>query len=115
MQENWNREAARLGGPLFAEVLIEVRDTQRQLVLDIAELKERDASAEGAIARLLAGFPANDIEGHRRYHESVIEWRELRNKMVREGLIKVAQAGALAGTGILIGVLWKAFKMSVIQ
>jgi hypothetical protein len=91
-QELWQQEAQRLGGPIFAEVLIEMRDSQR-----------------------LSGFPGDDIDGHRRYHESVIEWRELRNKMVREGLIKVAQAGMLAGTGILVGVLWKALKISITQ
>ena len=31
----------------------------------------------------------------RRYHESVIEWRELRNKVVRECLVKAAQATTL--------------------
>lgn len=108
MQELWQQEAARIGGPIFAEVLIEMRDSQRLVV-------EKVTALEASNARLMSGFPANDVDGHRRYHEAVIEWRELRNKMVREGLIKVAQAGALAGAGILVGILWKAFKISVTQ
>ena len=108
MNEMWQQEASRLGGPMFAEVLIEMRDSQRLLVSKVTAL-------EVSNARLLSGFPGDDIDGHRRYHESVIEWRELRNKMVREGLIKVAQAGMLAGAGILAGVLWKALKISITQ
>ena len=78
-------------------------------------IRDELASNTRATEKLLQAFPAGDIDGHRRYHESVIEWRELRNKMVREGLIKVAQAGMLAGAGILAAVLWKAFKISITQ
>lgn len=65
--------------------------------------------------QILTAFPAGDTDGHRRYHESVIEWRELRNKLVREALIKVAQAGALAGAGWVALALFQAFKLSVKQ
>lgn len=115
MNELWQQEAQRIGGPAFAQVLTEMRDAQQQLVAEVAALKDRDAAAEGAITRLLSGFPGGDFEGHRRYHEAVIEWRELRNKLVREALIKVAQAGALAGCGWLALALWNAFKISVKQ
>lgn len=65
--------------------------------------------------QLLQAFPAGDIDGHRRYHESVIEWRELRNKMVREALMKVAQAGTLAAFGWLAFAVWQSIKLSVKQ
>jgi hypothetical protein len=115
MQERWQKEAAQIGGAALAQVLTEMRDAQRQMILVVEGVKERDLSDRAAIDKIMAGFPAGDFEGHRRYHESVIEWRELRNKMVREGLIKVAQAGALTGAGLLIGIIWKAFKISVTQ
>jgi hypothetical protein len=63
--------------------------------------------------KLLQAFPGGDCDGHRRYHEGVIEWQELRNKLVREALIKVAQAGALAGAGWIVLAIWQAFKISV--
>lgn len=77
----------------------------------------RDELAENTrkTDQLLRAFPAGDTDGHRRYHESVIEWRELRNRMVKEGLIKVAQAGMLGGAGILLALIWRAFKISVTQ
>lgn len=65
--------------------------------------------------QLLHAFPAGDTDGHRRYHEAVIEWRELRNKLVREALIKVTQAGALAGAGWVALAIWQSFKLTVKQ
>lgn len=65
--------------------------------------------------QILTAFPAGDTDGHRRYHESVIEWRELRNKMVREALIKVAQGGAVAGFAWVALAIWQSFKLTVKQ
>ncbi|UOD30695.1 hypothetical protein INH39_02815 [Massilia violaceinigra] len=65
--------------------------------------------------QILTAFPSGDTDGHRRYHEAVIEWRELRNKLVREALIKVTQAGALAGAGWVALAMWQALKVTVKQ
>lgn len=65
--------------------------------------------------QLLSAFPAGDIDGHRRYHEAVIEWRELRNKMVGEALIKAAGAGVVGGLGWIAYALWKSFLITVKQ
>lgn len=89
-------------------LLFELRD---QLVVIRREIEENTAKTE----QIRSAFPAGDTDGHRRYHESVIEWRELRNKVVREGLIKVGQAGVLAGSMTLIGIIWKALKISITQ
>lgn len=60
-------------------------------------------------------FPGGDIHGHRRYHDTVIEWRELRNKMLREVLVGIAKFGTL-GLVVWIGVaLWKAFVFEVLK
>lgn len=115
MSELWQQEAARIGGPMFAEVLIEMRDTQRQMVIDMASLKARDQADESAAARLLSAFPAADVDGHRRYHQAVIEWRELRNKMVKEALIKAAAATTLGALGWIAVAIWQSFKLTVKQ
>jgi hypothetical protein len=65
--------------------------------------------------QLLQAFPSGDIDGHRRYHESVIEWRELRNKMVREALIHAAKAGSLGAMGWLAYAVWQSFIITVRQ
>jgi hypothetical protein len=109
----WQQDAARLGGPALVQLLSEVRDNQLDLMANFDQLKKKTSELEATNKRLLSGFPADDVEGHRRYHESVIEWRELRNKMVREALVKVAQAGTLAAFGWLALALWQAFKITV--
>jgi hypothetical protein len=106
MNQLWQQEAMRLGGQSLVEVLTEMRDNQRTLIEEVAQL-------ETTTAKLMSGFPADDVDGHRRYHESVIEWRELRNKMVREALVNVAKAGTLGALGWLALAIWKAFQISV--
>lgn len=77
----------------------------------------RDELAENTrkTNQLLQAFPSGDIDGHRRYHESVIEWRELRNKMVREALVKAAQATTLGALGWIALAIWKSFLITVKQ
>lgn len=104
----WQKEAARLGGATLAQVLTEIRDG---LAATRVELEDNTRKTE----QVLSAFPAGDTDGHRRYHESVIEWRELRNKLVREALIKVTQAGALAGAGWVALAIWQSFKLTVKQ
>ena len=102
-----------MGGQPLVQLLGEVRDNQLDLMANVEALSAKVSHLEATNKRLLSGFPADDVEGHRRYHESVIEWRELRNKMVREALAKVAQAGALAAFGWLALAIWNAAKISV--
>lgn len=87
------------------------QDNTALLLAIRSELAENTAKTD----MLLKAFPGGDTDGHRRYHESVIEWRELRNKMVREALIKVAQGGALAGAGWIALAIWQSFKLTVKQ
>lgn len=94
--------------PEHLAMLTDIRD---QLTATRIELAANTRKTE----QVLSAFPAGDTDGHRRYHESIIEWRELRNKMVREAMVKVAQAGTLAACGWLALAIWKALKISVTQ
>lgn len=109
----WQQDALRMGGQPLVQLLSEVRDNQLDMRADFEQLSQHVSQLRATNERLLSGFPAEDVEGHRRYHESVIEWRELRNKLVREALIKVASAGALGAAGWLILAIWKSFIISV--
>jgi hypothetical protein len=113
MSQLWKQEAMRMGGQPLVQLLGEVRDNQLDLMANFEALNAKVSHLEATNKRLLSGFPADDVEGHRRYHESVIEWRELRNKMVREALAKVATAGALAAFGWLALAIWQSFKITV--
>lgn len=94
--------------PDHLAMLTEIRD---ELAATRAELAANTRKTE----QLINAFPAGDTDGHRRYHETVIEWRELRNKLVREALIKVAQAGSLAAFGWVALAIWQSFKLTVKQ
>jgi hypothetical protein len=113
MNQLWQQEAARLGIPGLAQLVSDLRDGQLEMMANMDSLSVKLAQQETVTARLLSGFPADDVDGHRRYHESVIEWRELRNKLVREALTKMVGAGVLAGTGWLVLAIWQAFKITV--
>jgi hypothetical protein len=102
-----------MGGQPLVVLLTEMRDNQLDMRADFEQLSQRVVSVQASNELLLSGFPAKDVEGHRRYHESVIEWRELRNKMVKETLAKMMQAGAWAATAWLALAIWQAFKTTV--
>jgi len=65
--------------------------------------------------QILTAFPAGDTDGHRRYHESVIEWQELRNRVVRDALVQAGKAGLLGGLGWLAFAIWQSLKLTVKQ
>lgn len=106
-------EAERMGGPALAEMLSGMHDLHLDNARKMDAIIERMAATDENIVKLLAGFPGGDTDGHRRYHTAVIERMELRNKMVREALIKVAGSGALAGAAWLAYAVWAAFAASV--
>lgn len=81
--------------------------------LNTIQLAVADTTAK--MEKLLLAFPSGDIEGHRRYHEAVIEWRELRNRIVRECLIKAAQATMFGAFGWVALAAWKSFVLTVKQ
>ena len=80
-----------------------------------AKLEQRITTMQARQDRIIAGFPGGDPESHRRYHETVIEWRELRNKMVREALIHAAKVGGLAGACWIAYAVWMALKMEIMK
>lgn len=80
-----------------------------------AELESKIAAMQAKQDQLIKGFPDGDPDSHRRYHESIIEWRELRNKMIREALIKASTVGGVAAFGWIAYAVWQAFKMELIK
>ncbi len=85
--------------------------SEKSVIELFKEIQETQNSMACQLSQITKAFPNEDIDGHRRYHESVIEWSELRNKMVREALLKCAGAGAVAGAGYLIYAISITVKM----
>lgn len=95
-----------LAGPTVEQMLNEIRNSQADMRIELAANTRKTE-------QILNAFPAGDTDGHRRYHESVIEWRELRNKVVRECLVKAAQATTLGALGWVALAIWKSFLITV--
>ena len=81
----------------------------------IGRLNDMQRQIQENVTKLASGFPGGDPESHRRYHETVIEWRELRNRMVRDALIQASKVGGMAGVGWLAYAIWTAFKMEIVK
>lgn len=108
-------------GAHFEKLVI---DMLTKVIGDSNDCKERICSLEVALKthaeniasmhqEVKAAFPAGDIEGHRRYHQAIIEWSELRNKIVREVLINAGKVGFIGGLVWVAVAIWHAFKMEL--
>lgn len=82
--------------------------------LDTHESKDM-ACHEELEAKLLLSFPNGDTTGHRKYHENIIAWLELRNSLVRESLAMAAKTGGVAALGWIGYALFQAAKMSLVS
>jgi len=102
---------------LILSLLQEVRTKQEEISAQASNfestLMKHAADSKAMHQQLMQAFPAGDTDGHRRYHESVIEWRELRNKIVRECLIHAAKLGGLFGFGWILYAIWTALKLEL--
>jgi len=99
-----------------AQAIIEaVRETKGDVERQISVMLRAQQQLQADVTALREGFPDGDPDSHRRYHESIIEWRELRNRMVREALVKAAQAGAVGALGWIAYAVWTAFKMELMK
>jgi hypothetical protein len=59
------------------------------------------------------GFPAGDWEGHRRYHETLIERAEARTKFYDDLRVELAKKGIWALLALLGIALWQYIKSKV--
>lgn len=92
-----------------------VRETKGDVERQIAVMLRAQQQLQADMTALRNGFPGGDPDSHRRYHESIIEWRELRNKMVREALIQAAKVGGVGALGWFAYAAWTALKMEIFK
>lgn len=111
---------------IFLELLREVRDEQKKIAAAFLTHADDEKKLEHALeahilesrarhTAIVNGFAGGDIDGHRRYHESIIEWRELRNKIVRESLINAAKAGSLGAIAWTCWAIFSALKLEFLK
>ncbi len=96
---------------LVLQLLHEVRENQEAMKARFDFYDAKCTEVDEMHERLLQAFPSSDILGHRRYHENVIAWLEMRNNLVREALSMAAKTGGVAALGWICYALWQALKM----
>lgn len=85
------------------EVLNEIRGFRQQMAGEHTENVKRLDKMDERMARMEAGFPGGDPDGHRRYHEMMIEEMEDKKKLRRELMAHVIKSSTWAALG---GVVW---------
>lgn len=73
---------------------------------DLLQMFER---LEQKVDAFIAGFPDGDPDGHRRYHEAMIERAKAGTEFRRKLLFELTKWGLLGFTGWLCLSLWQAF------
>lgn len=96
-------------------ILAALRERDDQSRRQINSIIEAQRKLQSDVTSISRGFPDGDPDSHRRYHESVIEWRELRNKMVRDALTHAAKVGGIGAACWVAYAVWTAFKMEVLR
>lgn len=96
-------------------ILAALRDQDDKSKQQINTIMDAQRKLQQDVTSISRGFPDGDPDSHRRYHESVIEWRELRNKMVRDALVHAAKVGGIGAACWVAYAVWTAFKMEVMR
>lgn len=66
-------ELRRVGGDALMSIVCDIRDTQTGMMRRLDAMEAQHASMNTALSNALSAFPSGDFEGHRRYHETMIE------------------------------------------
>lgn len=95
-------------GQISIEQKIEIR--QQQVDNIERKLDEHNRVSNERHGQILGAFPSQDVDAHRRYHQSVIEWREARNQLVKDCLTHAAKTGFIASGAWLLYAVWLLIK-----
>lgn len=103
----WQREVAKLGGEELVNLITEIRDGQATIVDRLDKMDERHKKSDEAVESLRAAFPTGDTDGHRRYHQTMIEMLAEKRRLrvaIQEKTISALIWSLIVGASI---VAWK--------
>lgn len=87
---------AAVTDPAIAALLRDLVTGQAQLLERVTEIETELQRQAAAAAAFVRAFPSGDLEGHRRYHELMIEDIETRKRMTR-AITEKALGGIVLG------------------
>ncbi len=98
--ELWQQEAIKLGGESLVQVITDTREDQQKILRRLDDMDTRHKTADDAITKLNSAIANSDYEGHRRFHEAMIE----RNRELRSLRIAVQEK-------TISGLIWSAMVL----
>lgn len=101
----WQTEAKRIGGEAFVDVVVELQTGQKEIMSKLDTMEQRHDTAEAAIAIIRSAFPSGDMDGHRRYHQLLID-----NTESKRALTKAIKEKTYAGLAWSL-VVWLASEL----
>lgn len=113
--DDWKQEALDIGGQNLVEKLIEMATNVKRLVQNEEEHQNRMANLETQVERFHKAFPADDMEGHCRYHELIIASTEEKRKLrvaIQEKTISGLIWAAIVGVALM---MWTGFLSFINQ
>jgi hypothetical protein len=81
--ELWQLEAKKVGGDHLIEVIEDIRDTQHATLKQLDDMDKRVIANTNHIDLLQTAFPSNDVDGHRRYHQLIIDNTEAKRNLTK--------------------------------
>ena len=100
--EFWQQEARKIGGEHFVAVIEDIREMQTSALAQLENMDRRVTANTNDISRLKEAFPACDVDGHRRYHQLIID-----NTEAKRQLTKAIKEKTISGL-LWSGVVWLA-------
>jgi hypothetical protein len=101
----WQDEAERAGGPVLITMLLDVLESQKQISSRLAHLEALVASNVAQLGILTRAFPEGDIEGHARYHKTIIQLVEEKRRLriaIQEKTISGLIWACIIGIGVAV-------------
>lgn len=81
LTDKWKQETARLGGEALVSAIVVLVEAQESLLTRIEEMETRQIEQQTLLNDLRGAFVDGDLEGHRRYHQTMIELLEERRRL----------------------------------
>lgn len=78
---NWQEEAKKLGGHQLVEAIDSLIQGQAQILAKLGHIEKENANDKNDITNIMKAFPDQDYEGHRDYHQTLIDILEEKRKL----------------------------------
>lgn len=109
-EEVWEHEAEKAGGKALVSIIRYLRDGQNAILGKLDKQTEAYQHIELRMEAFIRAFPAKDIDGHRRYHELMIETMAAKNRFYKALFERLAIGGVSALAVFVVGAVLLAIK-----